>query len=97
MKKIKIRDAQALSWLSGHRTDVSADSPLIGTDPSKGIRWRKSIYILPKVLSKISSKNKNHSKIRLKIKLYLKNMRKLEFGFLIKIKWLTKLCPIKIP
>ena len=44
MKKIKNRDAQALSWLSGHRTDISADSPLIGTDPSKGIRWRKSIY-----------------------------------------------------
>ena len=52
MKKIKNRDSQALSWLSGPRTDVSAESPLIGTDLSKGKKWRKSVDILPKVLSK---------------------------------------------
>jgi hypothetical protein len=69
MKKIKNRDSQALSWLSGPRTDVSAESPLIGTDLSKGKRWRKLVDILPKVLSKINSKNKNHSQIGLKIKI----------------------------
>ena len=53
MKKIKNRDSQALSWLSGPRTDVSTESPLIGTDLSKGKRWRKSVDTLPKVLSKI--------------------------------------------
>jgi hypothetical protein len=99
MKKIKNRDSQALSWLSRHRTDVSAESPRIGTDLSKGKRWRKYVDILPKVLSKINSKNKKAQQNWLKNKNYicLKNMRKLEFGFLIQIKWLTKLCPIKSP
>jgi hypothetical protein len=67
MKKIKNRDSQALSWLSGPRTDVSAESPLIGTDLSKGKRWRKFVDILPKVLSKINSKNKNHIGLKIKI------------------------------
>jgi hypothetical protein len=45
-------------------------------------------------------KNKQITKknwLKNKNSIYLKNMRKLEFGFLIQIKWLTKLYPIKSP
>jgi hypothetical protein len=63
MKKIKNRYSQAFSSLSGHRTDKSAESPLIGTDLSNGKRWRKSVDILPKVLSKSTQRIKTTAKL----------------------------------
>ena len=46
MKKSRIEIHRPFLGSPGPRTDVSAESPLIGTDLSKGKRWRKSVDIL---------------------------------------------------